>query len=167
MDTVTIVCDSIAVKLSGITGLCQTPTKESCSGWIELGIVLIVCLAVVLIASYGISKFYKDKEAERLFQEKLKESITKIQPDTVNKPEKSTEEKNQEAEIKRQNRVADLLKDICELSQDPGISKEVKGKYNDSDANKLLRLYVTLDKYNKTGEFILKENVDDNQTQQS
>lgn len=167
MDTVTIVCDSIAVKLSGMAGLCQTPTKEPCSSWIELGIVLIVCLAVVLIAGYGIFKFYKDKEAERLFQEKTKESIAKIQPDTVNKPEKSDYEKTQEAEIKRQNRVADLLKEICELSQDPGISKEVKGKYNDSDANKLLRLYVALDKYNKTGELNLKENVNDNQTQQS
>lgn len=167
MDTVTIVCDTIAVKLIGMTSLSHAPVQESCLGGVELGIALIVCVTVVLIVCYGISKYYKDKEAERNFQINAGRGTAEIPPDTDNKPDKSPEEKEQEAEIKRQVRVADLMKEICELSQDPGTSKDIKGKYNNLQAYNLLKLYIKLDEYSKTGKFECLDENNDNETSRS
>ena len=45
--------------------------------------------------------------------------------------------------------------------------QEINGKYNDSNANKLLRLYIAIDEYNKTGKYNLKENDNEHEAQQS
>jgi len=167
MDTVTIICDTIAVKLSGMTDLCQPCVKDSSHLWLEFGAILLICAAIVFVTCYGMAKYYKDKEAERTYQKDVRSTVSDSQPQNDNKSNKSPQEKEQEAEIKRQSRVSDLLKEICELSQDPGASKEIKGKYNDSNANKLLRLYIAIDEYNKTGKYNLKENDNEHEAQQS
>lgn len=70
-------------------------------------------------------------------------------------------------EVKRQERVLTIMEKICELSQDPGTAEDVKGKYYNVNVNNMLKLYVAIDKYNKTGKFHLTETSDDNETQQS
>lgn len=59
-------------------------------------------------------------------------------------------EKDIRLEVERQKRVLNLLQEICTLSQDPGSSKDVKGKYNHDDATKLWSLYKEIDKYHKS-----------------
>ena len=58
-------------------------------------------------------------------------------------------EKDIRLEVERQKRVLNLMQEICTLSQDPGSSKDVKGKYNHDDATKLWSLYQEIDKYHK------------------
>lgn len=59
-------------------------------------------------------------------------------------------EKDIRLEVERQKRVLNLMQEICTLSQDPGSSKDVKGKYNHDDATKLWSLYKEIDKYHKS-----------------
>ena len=58
--------------------------------------------------------------------------------------------RKKDRELERQKRVLNLMQEICTLSQDPGSSKDVKGKYNDGAANKLWDLYQKIDGYHKS-----------------
>lgn len=152
MDTIIVIRDTVAVKFNEMTNLFQPDVNTAeTTGWFDLGIVLLVCLSVLVIAIYGIRKYYEDKASERLIL--LNNSATTT-PSITEKPEisqKSPEEKAAEADIKRQSRVYDLMRDICELTRDPGVSKDVKGKYNNTEARSLFELYKGIDSYSKNG----------------
>ena len=62
----------------------------------------------------------------------------------------STDEVEYKREIERQKRILNLMQEICTLSQDPGSSREIKGKYNNEAANKLWDLYQKIDSYHKS-----------------
>lgn len=72
---------------------------------------------------------------------------------TSNMTEKqSTLDSNEEEykrEVKRQERVLTIMERICELTRDPGISKDIKGSYNNTEANNLWKLYQAIDSFNK------------------
>jgi len=64
----------------------------------------------------------------------------------------STLDSNEEEykrEVKRQERVLTIMERICELTRDPGISKDIKGSYNNTEANNLWKLYQAIDSFNK------------------
>jgi hypothetical protein len=149
MDTIMIVRDTIAIKLNEMTDFYQPYVEKNGTNWFDVTIAILICLSVFGIVVYGIYKYYEDKAKEREFQAKVKEAEKTNVPNLFSKPEKSPEEKKIEAELKRQSRNYDLMKEICELSRDPGTSKDVKGKYNNTEAEKLWKLYKEIDSYNK------------------
>ena len=155
MDTLTIVSDTLAVKFRTATNVCQTCVEETGTNGYDVLIVFIICACVGVIAAYGICKYYKSKKEERDFQEK--KDSTNIDGSKNNESHikesknssESTDEKEYKREEERQKRVLNLMQEICTLSQDPGSSKDVKGKYNHDDATKLWSLYQEIDKYHK------------------
>ena len=117
---------------------------------------LTICISVGYIAVRGISRYYNNKKEERVFLT-LKNTVQ----DNDNKKEgtKNEEAKNPSEncdevaynrELERQKRVLNLMQEICTLSQDPGSSRDVKGKYNNDAANKLWDLYQKIDSYQKS-----------------
>ena len=54
--------------------------------------------------------------------------------------------KSIELEIKRQDRVRALMREICELTKDLDPAKGNDGQYNDTEARKLFSLYQDIDK---------------------
>lgn len=149
MDTIMIICDSVATCLKGTAEICQPCVKAREIGWLELGAIFLVCVSVLVVAIYGISAYYKDKEKARQAQKETNEKEKSEESGKSDKQEKTPEEKAMEMEIRRQGRVSDLMKEISELTRDPGISKDIKGKYNDTEAHNLWELYKAIDTYNK------------------
>ena len=156
MDTLTIVSDTLAVNFKAVADVCQPCIEETGTNLYDVLIVLIICISVGYIAVRGISRYYNNKKEERVFLT-LKNTVQ----DNDNKKEGT---KNEEAkipsencdevaynrELERQKRVLNLMQEICTLSQDPGSSKDVKGKFNDDAANKLWDLYQKIDSYQKS-----------------
>ena len=69
-------------------------------------------------------------------------------PKTVIKTD-DTSSKSIELEIKRQDRVRALMREICELTKDLDPSKGNDGQYNDVEAQKLFDLYKQIDAHVK------------------
>lgn len=161
MDTLTIINDTVAVNFKGVTDVCQSSVESTGTNWCDVLIVLIICICVGIIAVRGISRYYNNKKEERDFLTKKNAG-----QDNDNKKEgtKNEDAKNEDAknpsdncdditynrELERQKRVLNLMQEICTLSQDPGSSKDVKGKFNDDAANKLWDLYQKIDSYHKS-----------------
>lgn len=70
--------------------------------------------------------------------------------------------KSIELEIKRQDRVRALMREICELTKDLDPSKGNDGQYNDVEAQKLFDLYKKIDAHVK-----LPIKTNENEQQQS
>lgn len=156
MDTLTVVSDTLAVKFKAVADFCQPCIDGTGTNFCDVLIVLIICICIGFIAACGISKYYNNKKEERDIQKNQNEA-----QDTVNKNEGtkncgsniSTDNSDEIAykrEIERQKRVLNLMQEICTLSQDPGLSKDIKGKYNDDAANKLWGLYQKIDSHHKS-----------------
>lgn len=149
MDTIVIIRDSVAMCVNKSAEICQPCVKTTEISWLDLGAIFLICVSVLVIAIYGISAYFKDKEKARLAQKVINETGKSEESGKFDKQEKTPEEKTIEMEIKRQGRVSDLMKEICELTRDPGISKDVKGNYNNTEAHNLWELYKAIDTYNK------------------
>lgn len=162
MDTILIIRDSVACCVNKTAEICQPCIKEVGASWQDVVFVGIICAAILIIALFAICKYYNDKEKERENQIKILDKTKPINSEKSDQPQKSPEEKAMEAEIKRQSRISDLMKEICELTRDPSISKDVKGKYNDTEAEKLWNLYKEIDSYNKGEECKLNTKAEQN-----
>lgn len=127
----------------------------------EVIIVETICFTILIIALYGITKYFK-WENKKL--EELKNNFKKVEID--NKPIETPEKIKFKQELDRIDRVRALVKEIVSLSSDKIVydeTKEKKGyyeKYNDTEANNLFQLYQKLDKY-----IIIKEIADGEQQQ--
>lgn len=161
MDTLTIVSDTLAVKLKNLTDVCQPYIDGTGTNFCDVLIVLIICISIGCIAACGISKYYNDKKEERDIQKNKNEAQETVSKNDGVKNEGakncgsniSTDNSDEIAykrEIERQKRVLNLMQEICTLSQDPGLSKDIKGKYNDDAANKLWGLYQKIDSHHKS-----------------
>ncbi len=156
MDTLTIINDTVAVNFKGVTDVCQSCVESTGTNRCDVLIVLIICICVGIIAVRGISRYYNNKKEERDFLTKKnagqdndnKKEGTKNE-DAKN-PSDNCDDITYNRELERQKRVLNLMQEICTLSQDPGSSKDVKGKYNDGAANKLWDLYQKIDIYHKS-----------------
>lgn len=56
-------------------------------------------------------------------------------------------------EIERKKRVLNLMQEICEISRDPAVSKDLNGQFNEHAAKALFKLYTIIDEYDKNGVF--------------
>ncbi len=156
MDTLTIINDTVAVRLKAATHVCQPCVENIDTNWCDVLIVLTICISVVYIAVCGISKYYNNKKEERDFltNKNAVQDNDNMKEGTKNEEAKNPSENCDEIaynrELERQKRVLNLMQEICTLSQDPGSSKDVKGKFNDGAANKLWDLYQKIDGYHKS-----------------
>ena len=65
MDTIMIICDSVATCVKGTVDTCQPCVKEAGTTWQDVSIVFLICLTLLIIALYAICKYYKCKKDER------------------------------------------------------------------------------------------------------
>ena len=145
-----IICDSVATCVKKTAEACQPCAKDYGTNNNDIIIVAIICGTILLISLFAFWKYYKNKDNERITQKEIAEkNATDKEPKTANTPQNDSNEKAAEAEIKRQNRVSDLMREICEITQEPAPSKDINGKYNDAEANKLWALYEKIDKHIK------------------
>ena len=156
MDTLIIVSDTLAVKFKAVADVCQPCIEETGTNWCDVLIVLTVCICVGYIAVRGISRYYNDKKEEREYLTKknaVQDNDNKkegTKNEDVKNPSDNCDDITYDRELERQKRVLNLMQEICTFSQDPGSSKDVKGKYNDGAANKLWDLYQKIDSYHKS-----------------
>ena len=150
MDTIMIICDSVAMCVKKAADVYPPCVKDYGTNNNDIIIVAIICGTILLISLFAFWKYYKNKDNERITQKEIAEkNAADKEPKTANTPQKDSNEKAAEAEIKRQNRVSDLMREICEITQEPAPSKDINGKYNDAEANKLWALYEKIDKHIK------------------
>ena len=155
-----IIRDSVACCINNTAEMSQPCMKEVGNSYNDVAIVGFICATVLIIAFFAICKYYNDKEKERENQIKILDKTKPINSEKSDQPQKSPEEKAMDAEIKRQGRISDLMKEICELTRDPSISKDIKGKYNNTEAKNLWNLYKEIDSYNK-GEECKQDKIDE------
>ena len=62
-------------------------------------------------------------------------------------------------EIERKKRVLNLMQEICEISRDPAVSKDLNGQFNEQAAKALFKLYIDIDEYDKKENINQKPNV--------
>lgn len=101
------------------------------------GDITIICDHVATIV-YVLAACY----FARLFQQWLLRSQS---PKTEIKADDNSS-KTIELEIKRQDRVRALMREICELTKDLDPAKGNDGQYNDTEARKLFSLYQDIDR---------------------
>lgn len=153
MDTIMIIRDSVATCVNKMATICQPCVKETGTSWQDVAIVFLICLTLVIIALYAISKYYKCKKDEReasasstkekrdndVKDREWKLDVDKKAHELKRKEEKEDHElkRKEEQEALDKKRRTDLqdkllcqLKDISEIERDKD-GKEIK-KYNDN-----------------------------------
>lgn len=105
------------------------------SGDIETICTSVVGIVIILAVSYLIQIYLK-----WLLRPRESKSETPI----VDKKDSSVE-----YELKRQERVRSLMREICDLTKDIDSTKGNDGLYNDVEAQKLFKLYQEIDEHIK------------------
>ena len=134
--------------------------KEVGNSCNDVAIVGIICGTILLLAIIAVVTYFKQKSNER---KALEEAASKKHDEEkkyrdnkknadVDSFEQNKEDKKLEFELKRQDRVRSLMKEICELT-----NKGNKGQYNATEANNLFTLYQNIDKEIKLQNNINKE----------
>jgi len=127
--------------MESILLLASCDIKEICDSTIVI-VSIIACIYIAPILLQWITDLLS--KIIRSFKKTDEEKPTNS-PSTDRNAEKDIK-----LEVERQKRVLNLMQEICILSQDPSSSKEIKGKYNDANANKLWELYQKIDRYHKS-----------------
>lgn len=70
MDTITIICGSVAMCVRKMAGVCQPCVKE-CASCNDLTIVGIICATILLLAIIAVLSYFKVKADERKAQDAL------------------------------------------------------------------------------------------------
>lgn len=105
------------------------------SGDIETICTSVVGIVIILAVSYLIQIYLKWL---------LKPRESKSETPIVDKKDSSVE-----YELKRQERVRSLMREICDLTKDIDSTKGNDGLYNDVEAQKLFKLYQEIDEHIK------------------
>ncbi len=115
--------------------------------------ILTICIFVTIVVLIVASVYLFRPLVLWKIECASKKSEQEDYSDISNVPEKqSTQDSKEEEykrEVKRQERVLTIMERICELTRDPGTSKDIKGSYNNTEANNLWKLYQAIDSFNK------------------
>ena len=65
MDTIIVIRDSVACCVSKTAEICQPCVKEVGSSWLDFAIVVVICITLVSICCYAISRYFQWKDDER------------------------------------------------------------------------------------------------------
>lgn len=138
MDTIMIIRDSVATSVSKTTDICQHSMNFEETNENVLTIVCFICATTLIIALYGIYKYYKWKKDERhaaqlSAQEKRKEEINdrevKQQAELLNKllahlEKRLNEEETSKIDEKASKRYIKELKNLITAKTLPEDDKE-------------------------------------------
>lgn len=151
-DTVAM-SDSTLIELAKLVNASHPCVQEAATNWLDFAIAAIICVSVVVIACYGICRFFSNKEAERAAQE------------NANEEKKTKDEADKKAKQKSDmtDKLVDFLKDQASSKNNdakPNVSLAIDDvcKYLEESAEvpaveglrkQLVNLCTTLIKNNK------------------
>ena len=125
MDTIIVIRDSVACCVSKTAEICQPCVREVGSSWSDFAIVVIICITLVIISCYAISRYFQWKDDER----KAFETAT----DKKRKYEMEDRKSKQRADL--EDKLLSHLKDSAEIKRDedgneiPKFDKEASKNY--------------------------------------
>lgn len=65
MDTIMIICDSVATCVNKTVDICRPCVKEAGTNWQDVSIVFLICLTLLIIALSALCKYFKWKKYEK------------------------------------------------------------------------------------------------------
>lgn len=108
MDTIIVIRDSVACCVSKTAEICQPCVREVGSSWSDFAIVVIICITLVIISCYAISRYFQWKDDERKALETAAEKKRKY--------EMEDRKSKQKADL--EDKLLSHLKDSAEIKRD-------------------------------------------------
>ena len=108
MDTIIVIRDSVACCVSKTAEICQPCVREVGSSWSDFAIVVIICITLVIISCYAISRYFRWKDDERKALETAAEKKRKY--------EMEDRKSKQKADL--EDKLLSHLKDCAEIKRD-------------------------------------------------
>ena len=111
--------DTSFVKVENLDHLCQPIFQEAGTNCQDVAIVFFICAAIVVVAMYGICKFFADRAKEREYQKGRETQKRNWDVEDKNRKELA-EQKNREWSLEDQNRkkIDELMKKKLQLLND-------------------------------------------------
>ena len=114
MDTIMIICDSVACCMGKTAEICQPCVNEAGANDNDMIIVAIICGTILVIAIVAIMRFFKWKDDERKANggETSAEKVVREQKECTEKQsadEKAYDLKKKDHELKRREELQDKL----------------------------------------------------------
>ena len=108
MDTIIVIRDSVACCVSKTAEICQPCVRKVGSSWSDFAIVVIICITLVIISCYAISRYFQWKDDERKAFETAAEKKRKY--------EMEDRKSKQRADL--EDKLLSHLKDSAEIKRD-------------------------------------------------
>lgn len=108
MDTIIVIRDSVACCVSKTAEICQPCVREVGSSWSDFAIVVIICITLVIISCYAISRYFQWKDDER--------KAFETAADKKRKYEMEDRKSKQRADL--EDKLLSHLKDSAEIKRD-------------------------------------------------
>ena len=108
MDTIIVIRDSVACCVSKTAEICQPCVKEAETNWLDFAIVVVICITLVSICCYAISRYFQWKDDERKALETAAEKKRKY--------EMEDRKSKQKADL--EDKLLSHLKDNAEIKRD-------------------------------------------------
>ena len=124
MDTIIVIRDSVACCVSKTAEICQPCVREVGLSWSDFAIVVIICITLVIISCYAISRYFQWKDDER--------KAFETAADKKRKYEIEDRKSKQRADL--EEKLLSHLKDLAEIKKDEDGNKITKFDENASNA---------------------------------
>ncbi len=121
MDTIMIICDSVAMCVKKAADVCQPCAKDYGTNNNDIIIVAIICGTILLISLFALWKYYKNKDNERMALASAAE-----------------EKRKQEGIISENKQQADLLSKLLNFKEEL-TKKEVANKLDEEASNTYIK----------------------------
>ena len=121
MDTIVIICDSVAMCVKKAADVCQPCVKDYGTNNNDITIVAIICGTILLVSLFALWKYYKNKDNERMA---LASAIE--------------EKRKQEGIISENKQQADLLSKLLNFKEEL-TKKEVANKLDEEASNTYIK----------------------------
>ena len=108
MDTIIVIRDSVACCVSKTAEIGQPCVREVGSSWSDFAIVVIICITLVIISCYAISRYFQWKDDERKAFETAAEKKRKYE----------MEERKSKQRADLEDKLLSHLKDSAEIKRD-------------------------------------------------
>lgn len=113
MDTIMIICDSVATCINKTAEVCQPCVKEAKTNCLDVAIWGLICLSLAFVVWYAIHRYFKWKDDERIALASAAE-----------------EKRKQEGIISENKQQADLLSKLLNFKEEL-TKKEVANKLDE------------------------------------
>ena len=130
-DTVAM-SDSTLIELAKLVNASHPCVQEAATNWLDFAIAAIICVSVVVIACYGICRFFSNKEAERAAQK------------NANEEKKTNDEADKKA--KQKSDMTDKLVDFLKNQASSKKETSLKDTNAETYVNALCTLIGLMDK---------------------